>query len=127
MTGLRGRWWRSSYGAGCGVHAVAIFVDLARQVIEVTQQEEDMYYIGHRAYLSSPINSHLIVFPNRLAILNKMWRRYLQPAFDALTKPWSLSRAACRCDLNNPSREASELHPRMHEHESLLPFQSHAD
>jgi hypothetical protein len=75
MTGLLGRWWRSSYGAGCGIHAVAIFVDLARQVIEVTQQEEDMYYIGHRAYLSSPINSHLIVFPNRLAILNKMWRR----------------------------------------------------
>jgi hypothetical protein len=34
-----------------------------------------MYYIGHRAYLSSPINSHLIVFPNRLAILKRMWRR----------------------------------------------------
>jgi hypothetical protein len=39
MTGLRGRWWRSSDGAGCGIHALAIFVDLARQVIEVTQQE----------------------------------------------------------------------------------------
>ena len=31
-----------------------------------------MYYIGHRAYLSSPINSHLIVFPNCLEILNRI-------------------------------------------------------
>src|ERR1035438_5924534 len=39
MTGLRGRWWRSSYGAGCGIHALAIFVDLARQLIELMHLE----------------------------------------------------------------------------------------
>lgn len=54
-----------------------------------------MYYIGHRAYLSSPINSHLIVFPNRLAILKRMWRRVPSARIRCLDKALVLIKAAC--------------------------------
>ena len=54
-----------------------------------------MYYIGHRAYLSSPINSHLIVFPNRLAILKRMWRRGTFSRIRCLDKALVLIKAAC--------------------------------